>query len=127
MAGKNQRNQSALNNFLQGLIGEYNYYFNPASMIKKKDGTISNYSPVQSPTINNAPPVGQSGNVEPLPFFKYQPPVGQNTINFNTRNPDPRITIDEAPPVYQQTQPSKNYEDDEFENILMALRNYKGY
>ena len=90
---------------------------NSIAQMLQEQGYLGQNSPVQSPTINNAPPVGQFGNVEPLPFFKYQPPVGQNTINFNPRNPDPRITIDEAPPVYQNPQ----YND--WERLFMAMRN----
>ena len=116
-------NKSALNNFLQGLIEGYNYYFNPASMIKKNDDMMTpNYSPMKAPTINNTPPVGQSASVEPLPFFKYQPPVGQDTINFNPRNPDPRITIDEAPPVQKYNYPDINLNDIDTISLASALK-----
>ena len=65
-----------------------------------------NYTGAQEfPTYDNAPPVGKTGNPDPLPFYKYQPPVGQDVINWTPRNPDPRITINEAPPV------QKSYKD----------------
>ena len=94
--------KTTLENFLQGLIIG-------SPLLTQMQGLYDS-APVQAPTINNAPPVGQSGNVEPLPFFKYQPQVGQDTINFNPRNPDPRITIDEAPFVPKQyTESFNNY------------------
>ena len=108
-------NDSLLSRTLANIIAQSVQNTGDIDRILKGQG-YSPTAPVQSPTINNAPPVGQSGNVEPLPFFKYQPPVGQNTINFNPRNPDPRITIDEAPPVYQNPQ----YND--WERLFMAMR-----
>ena len=71
---------------------------NSIAQMLQEQGYLGQNSPVQSPTINNAPP------------------AGQNTINFNPRNPDPRITIDEAPPVYQNPQ----YND--WERLFMAMR-----
>ena len=77
-------NDSLLSRTLANIIAQSVQNTGDIDRILKGQG-YSPTAPVQSPTINNAPPVGQSGNVEPLPFFKYQPPVGQNTINFNPR------------------------------------------
>ena len=103
--GKMPRDKSALTEFLQNWANnENNYYSGPADIIP--NDPIN--TPIQAPTINNAPPVGQTGNVEPAPFFKYQPPAGQTGAAWNPRNPDPRITIDEAPPV------SREYTDNNY-------------
>ena len=71
---------------------------------------FQSHNPQESPTYDNAPPVGQNGNPDPLPFYKYQPPVGQNVINWTPRNPDKRITINDAPPVEgSRYNPQKSY------------------
>ena len=137
--GKTPRDKSALNNLIQDIIN-YKNYRGPAEIIPNApidmpnnfafpidtppdvtDLDFGNY-PIQAPTINNAPPVGQSGNVEPLPFFKYQPPVGQDTINFYPRNPDPRITIDEAPPVQKYNYPDINLNGIDANSLASVLK-----